>query len=88
MHEDRRASCSREHAASEGRDAHLPAGRYVELFEAQLSEGLGALGVSPEELVRLCEYLKFEADLFEEDADGIYTFLDSAAACERSSMSL
>merc|ERR1712008_179554 len=56
--------------------------QYREMFEQHLERILSALAMTQAELRDLCGWLQAHADIFEEDPDGLYPFLEAVTASE------
>ena len=53
---------------------------YKELFERQLADVLQGFDVLEDDFANFCDWLKVNAEIFEDDTEGLYPFLSSITA--------
>lgn len=53
---------------------------YKGLFEEQLHRSLYGLDILQQDFESFCEWLKVNADVFQEDTEGLYPFLEAITA--------
>ena len=53
---------------------------YKDIFENRLSQILQQLDVEQHDFASFCDWLKVNADIFEDDTEGLYPFLSSITA--------
>eukprot|EP00440_Ansanella_granifera_P019665 gb/GFBE01021362.1/.p1 GENE.gb/GFBE01021362.1/~~gb/GFBE01021362.1/.p1 ORF type:complete len:201 (+),score=50.28 gb/GFBE01021362.1/:1-603(+) len=55
---------------------------YREMYERQLNDILQGLTIGPEEFAEFCEWLRVHAEIFEDDSEGLYPFIEAVTASE------
>ena len=53
---------------------------YRDIFETRLAQILQHLDVAEADFTSFCDWLKVNADIFEDDTEGLYPFLSSITA--------
>ena len=53
---------------------------YKEIFEKHLAEVLHGLDVFQDDFANFCEWLRVNAEIFEDDTEGLYPFLSNITA--------
>eukprot|EP00929_Paragymnodinium_shiwhaense_P109007 TRINITY_DN75363_c0_g1_i1.p1 TRINITY_DN75363_c0_g1~~TRINITY_DN75363_c0_g1_i1.p1 ORF type:complete len:220 (-),score=28.22 TRINITY_DN75363_c0_g1_i1:144-803(-) len=55
---------------------------YRELYEGRLDQVLAEIGLSKEQFSEVCLWLRAHAEIFEEDSEGLYPFIEAATSSE------